>query len=280
VAQLKSSSKKTAAKHAAAKRSAPTRSAKTAKKTTAKKAAKKTAVKKSAAKKVAKLASAKNAKKKPPAKKTTPAKKAVKTSAKKTTAKKSAAKKAPAKKPAAKKPAAKKAPAKKAPAKKAPAKKAPAKKAPAKKAPAKKAPAKKAAGRGPARGLVVLPEERPWTAKEVAEVRGQLEADRDRFRSEVSSVEQGIQDLLRAGGDGAGNDQADVGSTSLERDAEMSLANNTRDMLIQTERALERLEDRTYGICESCGNPIGKRRLMVFPRATLCMTCKQREERR
>jgi RNA polymerase-binding protein DksA len=275
VAQLKSSSKKTAAKHAAAKRSAPTRSAKTAKKTTAKKAAKKTAVKKSAAKKVAKLASAKKAKKKPPAKKTTPAKKAVKTSAKKTTAKKSAAKKAPAKKAPAKKVTAKKAPAKKVTAKKAPAKK-----APAKKAPAKKAPAKKAAGRGPARGLVVLPEERPWTAKEVAEVRGQLEADRDRFRSEVSSVEQGIQDLLRAGGDGAGNDQADVGSTSLERDAEMSLANNTRDMLIQTERALERLEDRTYGICESCGNPIGKRRLMVFPRATLCMTCKQREERR
>jgi DnaK suppressor protein len=126
----------------------------------------------------------------------------------------------------------------------------------------------------------VLPEEKPWTAAEIAEVRGQLEADRDRFRAEVSSVEQGIQDLLRAGGEGAGNDQADVGSTSLERDSEMSLANNTRDMLIQTERALERLEDRTYGVCESCGNPIGKRRLMVFPRATLCMTCKQREERR
>jgi hypothetical protein len=36
----------------------------------------------------------------------------------------------------------------------------------------------------------------------------------------------------------------------------------------------------TYGICESCGEPIGKMRLMAFPRATLCMTCKQREERR
>ena len=35
-----------------------------------------------------------------------------------------------------------------------------------------------------------------------------------------------------------------------------------------------------YGICESCGNPIGKMRVMAFPRATLCMTCKQREERR
>ena len=35
-----------------------------------------------------------------------------------------------------------------------------------------------------------------------------------------------------------------------------------------------------YGICESCGQPIGKGRLQVFPRATLCVTCKQREERR
>jgi RNA polymerase-binding protein DksA len=248
LAQLKSSSKKAAAKPAAQKRSAPAKSAKTAKKT-AKKAAKKTVAKKADGRQAAKLAPAK-----------------------KTVAKKTVAKKAPAKKAAAKN-TAKKEPAKKA-AKKT-AKKPPEKKAAAKKAPAKKAPA----GRGP-RDLVVLPQEKPWTAAEIAEVRGQLEADRDRFRAEVSSVEQGIQDLLRAGGEGAGNDQADVGSTSLERDSEMSLANNTRDMLIQTERALERLEDRTYGVCESCGNPIGKRRLMVFPRATLCMTCKQREERR
>ena len=248
MAQLKSSSKKAAAKPAAQKRSAPAKSAKTAKKT-AKKAAKKTVAKKADGRQAAKLAPAK-----------------------KTVAKKTVAKKAPAKKAAAKN-TAKKEPAKKA-AKKT-VKKPPEKKAAAKKAPAKKAPA----GRGP-RDLVVLPQEKPWTAAEIAEVRGQLEADRDRFRAEVSSVEQGIQDLLRAGGEGAGNDQADVGSTSLERDSEMSLANNTRDMLIQTERALERLEDRTYGVCESCGNPIGKRRLMVFPRATLCMTCKQREERR
>jgi len=248
LAQLKSSSKKAAAKPAAQKRSAPAKSAKTAKKT-AKKAAKKTVAKKADGRQAAKLAPAK-----------------------KTVAKKTVAKKAPAKKAAAKN-TAKKEPAKKAAKKQA--KKPPEKKAAAKKAPAKKAPA----GRGP-RDLVVLPQEKPWTAAEIAEVRGQLEADRDRFRAEVSSVEQGIQDLLRAGGEGAGNDQADVGSTSLERDSEMSLANNTRDMLIQTERALERLDDRTYGVCESCGNPIGKRRLMVFPRATLCMTCKQREERR
>ena len=48
----------------------------------------------------------------------------------------------------------------------------------------------------------------------------------------------------------------------------------------QIDRALARIRDGSYGICESCGNPIGKMRAMAFPRATLCMTCKQREERR
>ena len=51
-------------------------------------------------------------------------------------------------------------------------------------------------------------------------------------------------------------------------------------MLAQIDRALARIHDGTYGVCESCGNPIGKMRVMAFPRATLCMTCKQREERR
>ena len=58
------------------------------------------------------------------------------------------------------------------------------------------------------------------------------------------------------------------------------MANNAREMLAQIERALERIDDGTYGVCESCGNPIGKMRLQAFPRATLCMACKQREERR
>jgi DnaK suppressor protein len=58
------------------------------------------------------------------------------------------------------------------------------------------------------------------------------------------------------------------------------VVNSERDKLNQIERALNRIQDGSYGQCESCGQPIGKMRLMAFPRATLCMTCKQREERR
>lgn len=132
----------------------------------------------------------------------------------------------------------------------------------------------------PTSKLAVRPDEKPWTATELKEVRAELEGDLERLRVELDLSAKELQDLLRDGVDGAGNDQADVGATSLERDAEMSLAANQRELLFQTERALTRLDDGTFGRCESCGEPIGKMRLMAFPRASLCVACKQREERR
>ncbi|EFQ84324.1 putative RNA polymerase-binding protein DksA [Aeromicrobium marinum DSM 15272] len=128
--------------------------------------------------------------------------------------------------------------------------------------------------------LVVRADEDPWTPAELAEVRTELQADLARLHLELDQTARDLQDLLRDGVDGAGNDQADVGSKGLERDAEMSLAANQRELLHQTEKALDRLEHGTYGQCEICGEPIGKMRLMAFPRATQCMTCKRREERR
>jgi DnaK suppressor protein len=209
-----------------------------------------------------------------PAKKTSTARKApAKTSPAKKTAKKTPAKTANKKATGT---AAKKAPAKKTPAKKASTKRV-AMKTNENRAPAT-APAKSAAHK--AETLTVKADETPWTAAELAELRGELEADVVHLKKEIHDAEQEIVGLLRDGGDGAGNDQADVGSTTLERDHEMSLANNARDMLDQIERALARIENGSYGICESCGNAIGKGRLQAFPRATLCVSCKEREERR
>jgi len=177
------------------------------------------------------------------------------------------------------------------PATKTPATKAPAKKTPAKQTPTKRVAMKTNENRTPATAPAKSPAksptsfkvkdgEKPWTAAEVEELRGELEADAVHLREEIRDAEQEIVGLLRDGGDGAGNDQADVGSTTLERDHEMSLANNARDMLDQIERALSRIDDGTYGVCESCGQAIGKGRLQAFPRATLCVSCKEREERR
>ncbi|HEX6325935.1 MAG TPA: TraR/DksA family transcriptional regulator [Jiangellaceae bacterium] len=192
--------------------------------------------------------------------------------AKKAAKKASSTAKAPAKKAAAK------APAKKAAAK-APAKKTPAKR-PAAKRPATKAAAAKSARKAAPEQLAVRSGERPWTEAELAEVREILEIEAKRLREEISDAEDGIAEMLRNSTDTGGEDQADTGSKTFEREHEMSLAASHREILGQTERALARIDDGTYGVCERCGNPIGKARLKAFPRATLCMTCKEREERR
>lgn len=119
-----------------------------------------------------------------------------------------------------------------------------------------------------------------WTDEEVAEVRDDLVFDIGRMERAIATAERGLASLFDEGTEGAGRDPADVGSTNFERDQEMSLVQNARDMLEQTTHALKLLDSGQYGWCESCGQPIGKDRLLVFPRATLCLTCKQREERR
>ena len=271
----------------------------TAQKAAAKKAPAKTAAKAAPAKAAATKTAAKAAPAKAPAK-NAPAKKApAKTATTKAAATKTATKTASTK-AAATKTAAKKAPAKKAPAKKAPAKKTAAKKTaastsasttstPTKKAapvtkaaptPAKKAaPAKKVRKATPST-LVVLDGEDPWTRSELNEVVKELEEHRDRLSAIVGESEQELAGLMRDAGDGAGHDQADVGATSFERDHELTVLAREREALAQIERALAHIQDGSYGVCDSCGNPVGKNRLMAVPHATLCMSCKQREERR
>ncbi len=126
----------------------------------------------------------------------------------------------------------------------------------------------------------VLDGEDPWTSEELAEVREDLVFDIERMQRAIRIAEKGLEKLFDEGTEGAGRDPADVGSTNFERDQEMSLVQNARDLLDQATNALRLFDAGQYGWCENCGEPIGKDRLMVFPRATMCVTCKQREERR
>lgn len=128
--------------------------------------------------------------------------------------------------------------------------------------------------------LAVRPGEDPWTTEEVEEARTELLSEVLRLRAELEASEVAITGLMRDSGDGAGDDQADTGTKNITRESELALAANASSMLEQTERALERLEAGTYGLCENCGQPIGKARMQAFPRATLCVDCKQKQERR
>jgi DnaK suppressor protein len=132
----------------------------------------------------------------------------------------------------------------------------------------------------PSSALAVREDESPWTEVELQAVRDELSAELTRLEGELNTIQGSIDDVLRDSVDGSGDDQADSGAKAFEREQEMTLLANARSAMLQTRHALTLIEIGTYGICESCGNPIGKLRLQAFPRATLCVSCKQRQERR
>jgi DnaK suppressor protein len=128
--------------------------------------------------------------------------------------------------------------------------------------------------------LPVRPGEDPWSDAELAELRIELEKEAAGLRAELGDAETQINARLGSSAAEAGDDEADTSSKLFEREHELALNNNMRELLEQTEHALDRIDAGTYGVCESCGKPIGKARLQAFPRATLCVACKQRQERR
>jgi DnaK suppressor protein len=119
------------------------------------------------------------------------------------------------------------------------------------------------------------------SAADTEKIRAALSARRDELRTEYDQTLVDITELQRDRlTDSAGDDQADTGTKTFEREQEITLANNILERINQVERALERLDEGSYGWCERCGNPIPVERLAAFPSATLCVTCKQLEERR
>jgi RNA polymerase-binding protein DksA len=145
-----------------------------------------------------------------------------------------------------------------------------------------RAPAARSGGSGRSGGsdTPAVPPGTDWTTDELAEVRADLVVQLAQLRAEYDQAIADLNTLQQSANDGAGDDQADAGTKTFEREQELSIANNRLDLLTQMERAIERVDADTYGRCESCGDAIPKARLQAFPSATLCVTCKQREERR
>ena len=270
----------------------------TAKKTARKPVAKKTAAKKTTARSTRKPVAKKTAAKKTPAKKTT-TKKTTAKSTRKPVAKKTAAKKTTAKKPVAKKTAVKKTTAKKPVAKKTSAKATPKKTASAgtatgakkvvEQAPVTRPPLKrgeKPVFKTPIRKLPVKKTRPARPAKLDAEalkrIRQQLTDERADLVKQQEELEEdtftGTQSDL-TGEVGLDEDFADAGTATFERERDLSIRNNIRDLILQIDRAVSRIDDGSYGTCERCGKPIDAARLKALPHASLCLDCKRREER-
>jgi RNA polymerase-binding protein DksA len=245
------------------------------------------AMKKTPAPKSRPKAAAKKAVKAKPAPKRVAAKRPVAAKKQASRYKPKAAPKAVAKKASSKTPPSK-AQAGKAPPAKPPAKAPPAKPA-AKAAPATKAAAKPVATPAP-KPVAPPPKPEPprkprkpeLTPKEIAGIKTMLLEQRKTFTREFSDLEEGAFNISQSEISGEvsfDEEYADAGSFTFEREKELSIGNNIRDLLDKVDHALAAIERGTYGICENCGNPIAKARLLALPYSTLCLSCKQIDER-
>lgn len=77
----------------------------------------------------------------------------------------------------------------------------------------------------------------------------------------------------------ADNHPADVATVTFDRELDYSLEENEERLLEAIDAALKRIDEGTYGICGTCGQPIGEERLEALPWTTQCIDCKRKEER-
>ena len=119
-----------------------------------------------------------------------------------------------------------------------------------------------------------------FTPKELTELRERLEAELADVRAQKEGITETVfsQDQSESWGE---NDQesADVGTSTFEREKELSISNNLLDLETKIHQALDRIAAGTYGSCERCGKPIEKARIRAIPYASLCLADKQAEER-
>lgn len=115
-----------------------------------------------------------------------------------------------------------------------------------------------------------------WSAEELQALDRALAAEVVNLRIKLADTQEETAGLGRGAGSEGGQDPGDLGTALSEHEQGFALAEHVRDRLDQTERAIERIRAGSYGICEGCGTTIAKARLEAFPRATLCVSCKQR----
>ena len=121
------------------------------------------------------------------------------------------------------------------------------------------------------------------TKAEFASLRTQLLEEKEELAAQLASIEEETFAATQGemnGDVGLDDEVADAGTSTFEREKDLSIENNVRDLLQKIHRALERMDQGTYGVCERCGKPIPKVRIKALPYADLCIDDAQARSRR
>ena len=119
--------------------------------------------------------------------------------------------------------------------------------------------------------------------KELDDLRERLLAEQAELQEQLTTIEE--QSFAASQSELSGEvsfdeENADAGTFTFERERDLSIENNVRDLMRKIERALARMDEGTYGICSHCGKPIEKARLKVLPYVDLCIKDAQAQSRR
>jgi len=120
------------------------------------------------------------------------------------------------------------------------------------------------------------------SANEIDELRTSLLGEREELQRQLAELEATSFSTPQSdlSGETAFDEEyADSGTATFEREKDLSLENNIRDLLDKIDKALSRIDEGTYGICQRCGRPIEKARIKALPYASLCIRDKQAETR-
>ncbi len=111
--------------------------------------------------------------------------------------------------------------------------------------------------------------------------RSLLIEERKRLQDELEQVRNHSNDMdnaLPEEGEGGDEDTADLASAMMDKEMDLSVEDELEDLLNQVDRAFQKIEEGTYGICDVSGNPIPKSRLELIPFATLTVECQAMAE--
>ncbi|MGZ4131989.1 MAG: TraR/DksA family transcriptional regulator [Actinomycetota bacterium] len=121
------------------------------------------------------------------------------------------------------------------------------------------------------------------TKKEISDLRTRLLEERAELGDQLTTIEDEAFSASQSdlsGDVGLDDESADAGTATFEREKDLSIENNVRDLMDKIDRALKRIDEGTYGLCSVCGRPIEKARIKALPYVDLCIKDAKAQSRR
>ena len=108
----------------------------------------------------------------------------------------------------------------------------------------------------------------------IEQLRSRLESEQKRLLGELKQLEANVRPTEERREGSPFGKREEEATESLELEKRLALEKQVRDHLAEVEHALHKFEEGTYGLCDSCGQPIAPDRLEALPQASLCVDCK------